>query len=325
MCHNACSIPEGKTGICGVRANIQGQLKLLVYGKTNDVAIDPIEKKPLYHMLPGSPVVSIGTIGCNFSCAFCQNYFISQASKRQSLSDLTKRISAFDSWPPKKVLGICLTIKSPAIAFTYNEPTIFTEYAIDCMKLARKHGIKGIYVTNGYMSQTCLDYIGPYIDAYNVDLKSFREDYYRTICGAHLQPVLDTIRELYHRGKWIEVTTLLIEGKNDSDAELGDLTRFLASVSCDIPWHISAAHPEYKMNDIPVTKLSTLKRAYKIGKKAGLRFIYLGNVASTSYDDTYCPKCHIPLIKRRGYSIVCNKIKNGKCADCHTAIPGIWK
>lgn len=325
MCHHACTIPEGKTGICGVRANIKGKLELLVYGKTNDVAIDPIEKKPLYHMLPGSPVVSVGTIGCNFSCAFCQNFFMSQASKHQLLSDLTNRISTFESWPTEKVLELCLAAKSPALAFTYNEPTIFTEYAIDCMKLARKHGIKGIYVTNGYMSKRCLNAINPYIDAHNVDLKSFREEYYRSVCRAHLQPVLDTIRELHHRGKWIEVTTLLIEGKNDSDSELEGLTHFLASVSRDIPWHISRAHPEYKMNDIPVTPLATLKRACQIGEKAGLRFIYLGNVASTSFDDTYCPKCHIPLIKRSGYSIVYNKIRDGKCADCRTAIPGLWK
>ena len=243
-CFHHCLLSKDHTGICGVRACHNGTLDLLVYGKTNNVAIDPMEKKPLYHFLPGSSVVSLGTIGCNFSCAFCQNYFISQAPKHKSFTEITHAISMCDNWSPQRVSDLCAATKSPAIAFTYNEQTIFSEYAVDCMKKVKKYGIRGIFVTNGYMSSQCLDFIDPYIDAFNVDLKSFNEEYYRKICGAHLQPVLDTIKLLVNRGKWIEVTTLLIEGKNDSDSELKNLTHFLASLSVDIPWHISAAHPE---------------------------------------------------------------------------------
>ena len=230
-----------------------------------------------------------------------------------------------DNWSPQRVSDLCAATKSPAISFTYNEPTIFSEYAVDCMKKVKKYGIRGIFVTNGYMSSQCLDFIDPYIDAFNVDLKSFNEEYYRKICGAHLQPVLDTIKLLVNRGKWIEVTTLLIEGKNDSDSELKNLTHFLASLSVDIPWHISAAHPEYKMTNMPVTSIKQLKHAYDIGKKSGLRYVYLGNVTSTLYDSTSCPTCHSLLIQRVGYAVVYNKLMNGTCPTCRTVIPGIWQ
>jgi len=322
-CSHRCTISKNNTGICGVRKNVNGTLTLLVWGRPVAVNVDPVEKKPLYHFLPGTLILSIGTLGCNFGCEFCQNADISQASKGSG----GKKID-FTSFPlqtPDMLTLCCRKNDIPSIAFTYNEPTIFTEYAVDVMKKAKKHGIRGVFVSNGYETKECLKLISPYIDAFNIDLKSFRDDFYRTICKARLQPVLDTISRLHDMGKWVEVTTLVIEGKNDSDKEFGDIAKFIKNISPDIPWHISACHPEYKMTDIKATSIQTLERAYEIGKKMGLNYIYLGNITGNPHEDTLCLKCGTTLVARDGYTVRENKIKNNACTSCGFEIKGIWE
>lgn len=241
---------------------------MLVRGRPVAVHLDPIEKKPLYHFLPGSWIYSIGTVGCNFRCRFCQNWDISQEKEIVGKSLDTREI-----------VDYCVKNKIPSIAFTYNEPTIWSEWAVEIMKevKSRSGGIRGVYVTNGYMTLETLDYLEGYIDAYNVDLKSFSDDFYREVCGARLGPVLRNIREIYKRGKWLEVTTLVIPGKNDSREELLAIAKFLVNISKDIPWHLSAFHPHYKMSDRESTSYEKLVEAREIGLRAGLRYLYIGN------------------------------------------------
>lgn len=323
-CSHRCKIQNGNTGICGVRRNYHGTLKLLVWDKPTGVAVDPMEKKPLFHFLPGSAIFSLGTFGCNLGCLFCQNDMTSQLSKTDAWrSSYTKFLNQLELWPAKKIVSYCVENNIPSIAFTYNEPSIFAEYAADVMKLAKKEGIKGVFVTNGYQTKECLKYIKPYIDAFNVDLKSFRDSYYRTICKASLEPVLDTIKRLYDMGKWIEITTLVVDGKNDSDEELSDIAKFIASVSPNIPWHLSACHPAYKLTNIRVTPKKTLDWAYHIGKMTGLTYVYLGNLTS-SHENTHCPSCGKCIIERNGFDVVHNHIKKGRCPFCQTPIHGIW-
>ena len=269
-CSHRCFISEGKTGICGVRQNINGKLYLLVYGRVIAKHIDPIEKKPLHHFLPGSYAYSIGTVGCNFKCSFCQNYDISQFKK------FYKEIVG-EEMTHEKIVEQAIKNKCKSIAYTYNEPTIFIEFAHDTAKLARQKGLKNILVTNGYMTKECLDYIAPFIDAMNIDLKSFNDGFYRKICKARLQPVLDTIKLAHKKKIWVEVTTLVIPGENDSKEEIEQITKFIASVDKNIPWHISRFFPAYKMLDKPFTPIKTLEQAEKIGKKY-LKYVYVGNI-----------------------------------------------
>jgi pyruvate formate lyase activating enzyme len=273
-CEQKCKIKPGMRGVCGVRKNLAGKLMLLVWGRVTGIAVDPIEKKPLYHFLPGSPILSMGTVGCNFGCQFCQNYFESQKSKETGIKveKLGERVK------PKELVEYCVRNKIPSIAFTYNEPTIFSEWTVEVMKIAEKEGIKGVFVTNGYMSQETLDYIDDYIDAYNVDLKSFSEKFYREVCKASLKPVLKNIKEIYRRKKWMEVTTLIIPGKNDSKKELTQIAKFLVNISKDIVWHVSAFYPNYRMQDIKSTSYEKLQEAVEIGKGVGLRYVYAGNI-----------------------------------------------
>jgi len=269
-CFHKCLIGEGKTGICGVRKNIGGKLFLLVYGKVASMNADPIEKKPLYHFLPGTRAFSIGTIGCNFKCEWCQNFDISQISKKEKVifgRDIT----------PKEVVEGAIKTGCKSIAYTYNEPAIFVEFVKDCVVLARKKGLKNILVTNGYFSEESFDFIKNYIDAVNIDLKCFNDKTYQKYCGAKLQPVLDSIKWFYDAGIHIEVTTLVIPGLNDSDKELEEIAKFISSIDKNIPWHISRFFPMYKMKDKEITPIETLKRAEKIGKKY-LKYVYLGNV-----------------------------------------------
>lgn len=270
-CAHHCVIAEGRTGICGVRKNVKGELDLLVYGKPVAIHVDPIEKKPLYHFLPGTEILSFGTFGCNFRCSFCQNADMSQ--NRMQIAD-----NRMQTIQPQEIVEMALKYKTPSIAYTYNEPTIFVEYAHDIMMLAREAGLKNVFVSNGYESMETWEYIGPYLDAINIDLKSFSDDFYKKQCGARLQPVLDSIKECHRRKIWQEITTLLIPEENDSDKELTQIAEFIASVDKEIPWHISRFHPDYKMLDKDETSLQSLERARKIGLKAGLRFVYLGNV-----------------------------------------------
>ncbi len=277
VCHHHCLIAPGKRGICGVRENRNGKLYLLVYGKAIAAHIDPIEKKPLYHFLPGTLIYSIATVGCNLRCLWCQNADISQASKINGYYISLDKI-AQQELSPQKIIAEAKKFKCPAIAYTYTEPTIFLEYALDTMKIAKKAGLKNVWVTNGYMSKETLDLISPYLDAANVDLKAFREEIYVKFCGAKLKPVLENIEEMYKRKIHLEVTTLIIPGVNDDEEQLTGIARFLAGISPNIPWHISRFFPAYKMLDTPVTPLATLKKAELIGQKAGLKYIYLGNM-----------------------------------------------
>lgn len=316
-CAFRCKIKSGDAGICGVRKNVNGKLYLLVWGKAVSVNVDPIEKKPLYHFLPGSNIFSIGTLGCNFSCGFCQNYDISQKSKNEKVTSWGQEIS------PKTVTELCVKNNIPSIAFTYNEPTIYCEYAVDIMKEARKHNLKGVYVTNGFETRQTLDFIENYIDAYNIDLKSFSEKFYQKICKANLKQVVETIKEVYRRKKWLEITTLLVPQENDSTEEIAEIAIFIKSLSKDIPWHVSAFHPAYKMSNKEVTSQDKLMSAYKTGKDIGLNYIYLGNINSNQHSSTLCPNCCNILIQRNGHQIITNNFK-GVCPQCGLKIPGIF-
>jgi len=270
-CSHKCLIGEGKTGICGVRKNIHGKLFLLVYGKVASMNTDPIEKKSLYHFLPRTMAFSIGTVGCNFKCEWCQNFDISQISKQEKII-FGRNIT------PKEIIEEAIKTGCKSIAYTYNEPAIFAEFVKDCAVLAKKRGLKNILVTNGYFTRESFDFIKDYIDAVNIDLKSFDEKTYQRYCGAKLQPVLDNIRWFHDAGIHVEITTLVVPELNDSDKELESIAKFIASMDKRVPWHISRFFPMYKMKDREITPVETLKKAYQIGKKARLKFVHLGNI-----------------------------------------------
>lgn len=268
-CSHKCLIPEGKTGICAVRKNIKGDLYLLVYNRLISEAVDPIEKKPLFHFLPGTKTYSVATVGCNFRCGFCQNYEISQSSKGGKIYG--HETSA------KKIVEVAIKTGCKSISYTYNEPIIYIEFIKEIATLAKKKGLKNIFVTNGYMSKEAFDYISDYIDAMNIDLKAFSDEFYKKICGASLNPVLETIKRVYKKKTHIEITTLIIPGENDSKEELEKIAKFISGLNKEIPWHISRFFPMYKMADKPITPLDSLKKAEKIGKKY-LKYVYLGNI-----------------------------------------------
>lgn len=320
-CAHYCYIKPNNTGVCGVRKNIKGDLFLLVYGRPIAVNIDPIEKKPLFHFLPGTQIFSLGTVGCNFECDFCQNWDISQVNKgRQSIG--AEQLG--QDWPAEKIINYCAENQIPSVAYTYNEPTIFAEYAYDVMRLGHRRGIKNVFVSNGYSSPETYKLITPYLDAINIDLKSFRADYYQKICKANIKPVLDNIKKIFDLGIWIEVTTLIIPGKNDSEQELRQIAEFLAKIDVNIPWHISRFFPQYKMADGLRTPISTLEHAYKIGKEAGLHYVYVGNYPRIDLESTYCPECEKVVIERSGYLVCESHIKDGHCAHCGCVIKGVW-
>lgn len=268
-CPHKCLIAEGKTGICGVRKNVSGKLFLLVYGKVVSMHVDPIEKKPLFHFLPGTNIFSIGTVGCNFKCDFCQNFDISQAPENEGIfgQDVLAR----------EIVEKAIKLKCPSIAYTYNEPIIYAEFVRDCSVLAHEAGLKNIMVTNGYWSDESFDMLYKYIDAVNIDLKSIDPEFYKKCCGGGLEPVLDTIRICNEEGIHIEITTLVIPGLNDSEEEFEKIAKFISSVDPDIPWHINRFFPDYKRSDEEMTPIETLKTAYRIGKKY-LNNVYVGNV-----------------------------------------------
>ncbi len=318
LCHHNCQISPGQYGICGVRQNRAGELYTLVYGHIIAAHVDPIEKKPLYHFLPGTSSFSIATIGCNFRCPFCQNWQISQASKNEGLTDHGQEYS------PEDVVRSAKKHRCQSISYTYTEPTIYFEYAFDTAKLAKKEGLANVFVTNGYMSREALETIRPYLDACNVDLKAFHEGFYKDMCGAHLQPVLDSVKLMKEMDIWVEITTLIIPGRNDSEQELTQIARFIKKIDPDIPWHISRFHPDYKYMDAEATPVQSLRLAYNVAKKEGLRFIYIGNILGES-EGTECPHCKKMLIPRQGFTITENKIKEGKCPFCGTPVAGVFK
>lgn len=326
-CNHQCKIPEGNTGICGVRKNSGGRLELLVYGKTTGAAIDPIEKKPLYHLLPGTPIFSIGTVGCNFRCGFCQNWGISQNRIKNKELRIKDHKEDIKYWEPKNIIEHCLTNNIPSIAFTYNEPTIFIEYALEIIELAKKAKIKTVFVSNGYQSEKAInELVKSGLDAINIDLKSFSDDFYQRNCGAQLQPVLDNIKRFVGLGVWTEVTTLIIPDENDSDSEIRQIAEYIYSVSPDIPWHISRFHPDYLMTDRSVTSESILKQAFNLGRQAGLKYLYSGNINTNWGQDTVCPKCGTVLINRSGYQVqITDYFIDGKCSKCNLLIKGVWQ
>ncbi|MBN1509168.1 MAG: AmmeMemoRadiSam system radical SAM enzyme [Sedimentisphaerales bacterium] len=318
LCNFHCLIGKGKLGHCHVRKNIGGTLYSLNYGKVCAANPDPIEKKPLYHFHPGSRSFSIAAVGCNFRCDFCQNWQISQAALE------TGRIDGEDTLP-EQVVTAAVRTGCKSIAYTYTEPTVFMEFCNDCARPAKEKGLANVFVSNGYMTRDAIDYAADWLDAINVDLKAFNDDYYRRLCGSRLQPVLDSIAHIARQTKiWIEVTTLLLPGQNDSEDELKKLTEFLVTqAGPDVPWHISRFYPQYKYTDSAPTSLESMQRAERIGQAAGLHYVYLGNVAGTDSENTRCYNCGQMLIERVGYRIVANHIKDSKCPKCGTQIAGV--
>jgi pyruvate formate lyase activating enzyme len=322
LCAHRCVIAPGKRGICGVRENREGTLYSLVYGQVIAQAVDPIEKKPLFHFYPGSTAFSIATVGCNFRCVFCQNAEISQMPR-----DLG-RIEGYPV-PPQAIVEAARRHRSRSIAYTYTEPTVFFEYTYDISLLAHEAGIANVYVTNGYMTAEMLDRFTspdapPLLDAANVDLKAFRDAFYRHQCGATLQPVLDSLILMKRRRVWVEVTTLVIPELNDGEAELRDIARFIAQeLGVDTPWHVSRFHPTYRLLDKPLTPVATLHRAREIGLEEGLRYVYEGNVPGGGGEDTLCPTCKQAVIRRRRFTVVHNAAVGGICAHCGGAVDGV--
>ncbi|MFO8085370.1 MAG: AmmeMemoRadiSam system radical SAM enzyme [Desulfobacterales bacterium] len=316
LCNHNCKIKPSKFGICGMRENVEGVLYTHAYGQVIAANIDPIEKKPLYHFLPGTSSFSIATAGCNFRCGFCQNWQISQASRKKN-----KDLPGFEL-SPEQVVARAIDHGCKSISFTYTEPTIFFEYALDIARHSREKGLLNVFVTNGFMTLKTLDIIRPYLDACNVDLKSFSDEFYKKICKGRLAPVLESIKYMRKIGLWVEVTTLVIPGSNDSENELRNIAEFIAGVDPDIPWHISRFHPDFQFLNTKPTPVETMKKAMMLGQNAGLRYIYLGNIAGDN--DTVCPKCKKVLIARRGYSVGTPHLKNGVCTYCNADISGVW-
>jgi pyruvate formate lyase activating enzyme len=319
-CEHFCAVKPGETGKCGVRRNIEGTLYLVVYGEAIAVHVDPIEKKPLFHFMPRGDVLSIGTYGCNFRCPFCQNW---QMSQMRDFDD--ERDALGQPASPEALINTCLRNHIPMIAYTYNEPTIFFEYTYDTAKLAHQHGIKNVYVSNGYMSRAALDMIEPYLDGINVDLKAFSEAFYREQCQARLEPVKRNIAHIARETDiWIEVTTLLVPGLNDSEDELRAMAEWLAEVDPAMPWHVTAFHPDYEMLDRPRTSQRALAHAYEIGRQAGLHYVYVGNVMDADRESTTCPQCGQKLIQRHWYSVKELWRERGACPQCDHVIAGVW-
>jgi len=316
LCPHECRIPEGHRGICAVRQNTKGRLYSLVYEKVIAEHVDPIEKKPLFHFYPGSKSYSIATAGCNFRCRHCQNSAISQMPHNGDM--LVGRLCN-----PAEIVSKAQAADCKSISYTYTEPTIYFEYAYETARIASQNGLKNVFVTNGYINSPPLNEIAPYLHAANVDLKSFSDSFYKEICGARLQPVLDAICLYKQLGIWIEITTLIIPGYNDSVPELQRIASFIAHVGNDIPWHVTAFFPTYQLVDCPKTSFEQLMLAREIGLNAGLRYVYTGNISSPSGEHTYCPFCKAVLIQRRGFRIIKNSIAQEACPHCNAAIAGV--
>lgn len=316
LCSQHCRIEPGEIGKCGVRQNRDGKLFSLVYGKLIARHVDPVEKKPLFHFLPGTTSYSIATVGCNFECAFCQNADISQPP----------RISGGiygRSQTAREVADQAQKEGCASISYTYTEPTVFMEFALDVAALAKERGLENIFVTNGYMTREALDAAAPLLGAANVDLKSFNDAFYREKCGAGLKPVLMTLERMKQKSIWLEVTTLVIPGFNDGEAELKQIAQFLAGLGAETPWHVSRFYPAYNMMDVRPTPVETIRRARRIGLEAGLRYVYTGNVPGDDGENTFCHSCGALLIGRIGYSIKKHNLERGVCAKCGTAPAGV--
>jgi pyruvate formate lyase activating enzyme len=318
LCGHGCVIKDGRRGICGVRHNDRGNLKTLVYARLVAQNADPIEKKPLFHFLPGSRSYSIATVGCNFRCRFCQNADIAQMPNDRDGMTVGHEVG------PEEVVTDAVAQGCRTIAYTYTEPTVFFEFALDTARIAHNKGLKNVFVTNGYMSDRALETIAPFLDAANVDLKSFSDDFYRSQCGARLEPVKETIQGMKAAGVLVEVTTLIVPGLNDDPDELRHLADFLAnSVGPETPWHISRFHPTYRLTDRSITPEDTLRRARQIGIEAGLHYVYIGNLPGRGGEDTHCHQCGALLIERTGFHVRQNNIENDQCPWCGAPVHGV--
>ncbi|MBD3260818.1 MAG: AmmeMemoRadiSam system radical SAM enzyme [Candidatus Altiarchaeales archaeon] len=315
LCPHNCRIRKDSRGLCQVRENRGGSLYTYSWGNLVAASPDPIEKKPFYHFLPGSKSFSIACPGCNFKCDFCQNWRISQAD----ITQLAEKEQA-----PEKVISEAKATGSRSIAYTYTEPTIYLEYALEVMKQAEEAGIANVFVSNGYTSAQAREAVIPLLDAVNVDLKSARDEFYRRICAGKLEPVLESIRDYKQRGVWVEVTTLVIPDLNDSNKELEDVALFLAELDPDIPWHVSRFHPDYKRGGGTPTSVETIQKAVSIGREKGLKHIYPGNIRLQGGEDTHCPECKNLLIERHNFSVKQNNLRKGVCPRCETQIKGVW-
>ena len=318
LCGHRCRIAEGKTGFCFVRKNVDGTLVSLNYDELVAVNVDPIEKKPLFHFLPGTQSLSVAAAGCNFRCAFCQNWQISQAPREH-------RPLPYQEAPPEDLVAAAEKNGCASISYTYTEPTIFFELAYDTGKLAAAKGIRNCFVSNGYMTPEAVRTIAPYLDAINVDLKAIRDETYRSFMKGRLVPVRSCLWVQAASDIWLEVTTLVVPGTNDSEAELTDIAGFIAGeLGPDVPWHVSRFHGDYEMAETPSTPVATLHRAMAIGAEAGLRYVYCGNVPGDDGESTRCPGCGAVLIHRTGYMIRSNRLADGKCPDCGMEVAGAW-
>jgi len=317
LCHHRCVIGLGQRGLCGVRENRDGVLLSLVYGQLVAENVDPVEKKPLYHFQPGTRSYSISTVGCNFKCLHCQNHHISQYPMEHNGA------IAGRARTPDDIVSAAGRKQCASISYTYVEPTIFYEFTKDCSELAHKNNMKNIYVSNGYMCPEVTRELASFIDGINIDIKSMSEQFYHNVCKARLQPVLDNVKLFYTLGVWLEVTTLIIPGLNDGEEELRQVATFIADIDPNIPWHISAFYPTYKMMDRSPTTIEHLNLAFRVGKDVGLHYVYMGNVAGAGAT-TYCPGCGSPVVERSGFDIENRGLRDGRCLECNAVIAGRW-
>lgn len=318
LCRHRCRIAPGMHGMCRVRENRAGRLMSLVYGRVVAEHVDPVEKKPLFHVLPGTASYSIATVGCNFRCRHCQNHTIAQYEPG-SAAEVPGQFT-----PPEQIVERALESGCRSISYTYTEPTVFCEYALDCARLASAAGLKNIFVTNGYITPQALDAVAPFLDAANIDLKGFTDDFYQRVVGARLAEVLECIRDYRRRGIWLEITTLVIPGENDSDEQLDGIARFIAEeLGCDVPWHISRFFPQYHMTDRESTPPASLERAVDAGRRAGLHYLYVGNLAG-GRENTDCPACTTTVVRRGGFQVLDNRLVGNACPQCGTELAGIF-
>ncbi len=318
LCSHGCCLQDGQRGLCGVRLRRGERIDSLVYGRIVAEHVDPIEKKPVFHVLPGSLSYSIATHGCNFRCLHCQNAGISQVSK-----DFNALCSGLHR-KPQEIIASAIARDCRSISYTYVEPTVFFEFAFDCCVMACEAGLKNIFVSNGYMTEKVIGELAPVLTAINIDLKSISDEFYKKICGGRVKPVLDNIVRCLDAGIWVEVTTLLIPGMNDHDQELSQIASFLANLDRSIPWHVSGYHPAYRMTMPPPTPGSTLLRARQRGLEQGLHHVYIGNHIGSGGEDTFCPNCGLCLIERQGFRVRFNRLKGGCCPSCSQLLAGIW-
>ena len=316
LCPWECVLSPGKRGHCETRINIDGQLYSLVYGRIAANHIDPVEKKPFFHVAPGSRAYSIATAGCNLDCKFCQNWELAQR-KPEELYSLQQS--------PQEIATHAVESQSVMIAYTYNEPTIFTEYMLDIATQAKEKGIGNVVVSSGYINQKPLKDLCQVVDAYKIDLKGFSKQYYRDIVKGKLQPVLDTLITLKAENVWTEIVNLIVPTLNDNDKEIREMCRWIVqNLSADVPVHFSRFYPKYKLKNLPPTPISTLEKCYDIALDSGLNYVYLGNIPGHQSENTRCPNCEKIIIERKGYQVFKNEIENGKCKYCQNPIPGKW-